>query len=92
MPRIDAMYAFVISDTSDDDEGVVATLGPGNAWVPMVGADRARLDSLRTVAQQIASAAGKKIRLVRFSVREELDVIEPRRKPTPGDEGANNGL
>lgn len=77
MSTIDAMYAFVISDTSPDDEGIVAAMGPGGIWIPLVGSDRARVDSLRTMVQQIATATGKPIRLVRFSVREELEVIEP---------------
>ena len=48
----------------------------GDMWMAMVAADKARVDSLRHVARDIAKASGKKVKLCRFSVREELEVIE----------------
>ncbi len=44
---------------------------------PLVCADKARVDSLRAKARMIARESGNKIMLVRFSVREEIEVIEP---------------
>ncbi len=76
MPRIDCMYAYVAEGSGPDDEGVTAFLA-GDRWMPMVGADMKRMESLRGHAQDLASTSGKTIKLLRFSVRSELEVIEP---------------
>jgi hypothetical protein len=49
----------------------------GGEWMPLVGADRARVDSMRPLAQQVADISGCKITLLRFSVREELETLMP---------------
>ena len=80
MPRISEMFAFIAEDAGPEDEGVVATSihhPLGVIHMPLVGADMARVASLRPKALAIARASGKRIRLVRFSLREELEVIEP---------------
>lgn len=81
MPRITEIFAFIAEDEGPDDEGVAAWVSPfpplGGTWVPLVGADMERAESLKPYAKLIATAMGKRIRLVRFSVREELEVIEP---------------
>ena len=71
---IKEMYAYVAED--DQGEGVTGFLD-GNTWLAMVGADLKRAQSLEPVAKQIARQSGQTIRLLRFSVREELKVIEP---------------
>jgi hypothetical protein len=76
MPRITELFAFIAEDEGPEDEGVTAFLS-SVGWTPMVAADRERVDSLREKAQAIASATSKQVRLVRFSVREELEVFEP---------------
>ena len=43
----------------------------------MVGADHARIEQLRPYAVEMAKREGKPIKLVRFSVREEIEIIEP---------------
>lgn len=72
MPRITQLFAFISSEQNGDDEGVIAFRGPSGDWMPMVGADAARMESLRPVARVIAEASRKSVRLVRFSVREDL--------------------
>lgn len=80
MPRISELWAFIAEDAGPDDEGVVAEFRPEtSAWVSLVGADRARMDSVRARAQDIANASGKRLKLVRFTVREELEVIVPKK-------------
>lgn len=74
MPKITEIYVFVAEVTGPDDEGVVA-MKAGDVWLPLVGADRARVDSLRPIAQDMAQASGKPIRLLRFTVREELETL-----------------
>lgn len=77
MPKITELYAWVIADKDENDEGVpcVATpppLPPG--VMPLMGAAVERARSLRVLAQMAADMRGKPIRLVRS--RGELEVIE----------------
>lgn len=81
MPRIEHIHAFIAEDRGPGDEGVTAFKGP-HGWMPMVGADVARVESLRAIAREMARN-GKRIRLVKFSVREEVEVFEPPPIPTP---------
>lgn len=75
--RIEQMYAFVVLDPADDTEGIIAfQAGPGN-WMPMVGADMDRVNSLRGLAQKVATEQELPVRLLRFEVRTELEVIHP---------------
>ena len=74
MPRIEKMFAF-IAEGKPEDEGVIATLTP-QGWLPLVGADMARVESLRPIAQRVARAAGKTVKLVVFETRREMEVIK----------------
>ena len=77
MPKIEVMYAYIAHEKGDsDDEGVTAFKLAG-VWLPMVGADEARMKSLKSTAQEIANETGQKITLVKFSVRTDLETIEP---------------
>ncbi|MBA7476963.1 hypothetical protein ES707_12359 [subsurface metagenome] len=71
MPRIEEMYAFVAEDSGPDDEGVVA-MSVGGVMLPLVGADMARVESLKPIARGIAVETGKRIKLLHFTHREEL--------------------
>jgi len=80
--RIDTMYAFIVLDI-DGTEGVPAMVVPGEVLglhgptlLPMMGADLARIDGLRAYIQRDPMLRGKKITLAKFSVRENLDVID----------------
>lgn len=75
MPKITELLAYV-ADEGDGNEGVTA-FRSGDSWMPMVGADADRMASLRGMALTLARASGKPITLCRFSLREEIDVIEP---------------
>jgi hypothetical protein len=74
MPRIDAIWAFLSVDPEDGNEGVLAgpLLGPGSQ-VPLIAADEKRLQSLWPIARQIAQAAGRRCRLVKFHTREVIE-------------------
>lgn len=76
MPRIDEMYAFIAEDSGPEDEGVIAMKMPGNIWMPLVGADMKRMESLRPTARDISRNLGKPVRLIRFTNREELGLIK----------------
>lgn len=74
MPKIEQMYAFITEDKGPDDEGVIG-MNTDMGWMPLVGADMARVESLRPIALQIAREVGKPIKLLRFTQREELEVL-----------------
>ena len=78
-PRIDVMYAYIAHGKGDpNDEGVTAFFVPAfKGWLPMVGADEARMKSLMSQAQEIANTTKQKITLAKFSVRTDLETIEP---------------
>jgi len=74
---IDQMYAFIQLDPTDNTEGVIAYL-TGTGWMPMVGADMARIKYLRPFAQEVANSTGNPVKLIRFTNREELDELPPK--------------
>lgn len=69
------IYAF-IAVHADGDEAIPAH-SMGNILMPLVGADLTRLQQLRPVAEKVARQSGKQVKLVRFTTRTELDVIDP---------------
>lgn len=74
MKRIDELFCFAV--VVDGIEGVPAM--PKGAWLlPLMGADAARIESLRPIAQAIANAKREPVRLLRFSGREELALLTP---------------
>lgn len=71
--RIETLWAFVaVSD--DDDEGIAAFL-LGSLWYPAVTADPKRLDAMRPQMQRIVDATGKRVKLVKFSGRTDVEVL-----------------
>jgi len=76
MPRIEALFAFLSVDEDDGNEGVVAA-PMGGALMPLIAADEARLEGIRPIAQKLANLAKMKIRLVRFTNREEIGFVQP---------------
>jgi hypothetical protein len=74
--RIDRIWAFLSLD--DGGEGVIAApIGPDNMTVPLVAADKRRLDSLIPIAKQMAKIFRKPIRLAKFSKREDVEIYQP---------------
>lgn len=73
---IDEMWAWVSSD--DDGEGILAAsmvLAGQQMMMPLVGADRARVESFRGLASQIAALEHRRVKLIRFSTREVIETI-----------------
>lgn len=68
---INDIYAY-LAVAGDGDEGIV-----GFGGTPLIAADLTRLHETRPIAEAIAKQTGITIRLVRFTTRTELDVIEP---------------
>lgn len=71
--RIDQIFAAV-STEENGDEGV-CTVMMGDMWVPLLAADVERLDWIREKAAEVGAASGRKIRLIRLSTREELEIL-----------------
>ena len=81
MPKIIELHAYIAADTAPDDEGLCAErriLLDGKAyWLPMVGADTARMLSMRDSVRTMCKAANLRIVLARFTAREDIEVFEP---------------
>jgi hypothetical protein len=74
--RIDRIWAFLSLD--DGGEGVVAApIGPNSMTVPLIAADKRRLDSLIPIAKQLTKAFRKPIRLAKFTKREDVEIYQP---------------
>jgi hypothetical protein len=76
--HIDAIWVFVSSD-KDGNEGVIA-IETAAGMMPLIAADEDRLKSLRPIAKQVAAgraATGKEVKLIKFTMREELETITP---------------
>lgn len=74
--KVHEMYAYVAEDESGE-EGIIAypsAYGP----MPMIGADRERMRSLRSFAEDAAQVRGKPVELRRYHlVESEIEIIKP---------------
>lgn len=55
--KIDRLFAFVAIDPEDGDEGVMG-FATQRGWMPMIGADQARVESLKPMAEEIKKTTG----------------------------------
>ena len=77
LEKITELYAFVSVDK--DGEGIVgqSMMTPGGMMMmPFVCVDKARMESLKPLAKQIAKESKKKIKLIRLIQREQLEIYE----------------
>ncbi len=65
--KIERLYAWIATE-ADGGEGV-CSVKLGDTHMPLIGADMARIESLRGHAAFVARASGCPVRLVEFSVR-----------------------
>lgn len=71
----DVWVALVTLD--DTDEAVPAVLSPdGIHWVPLIAADSKRLVWLKEMARVHSRNSGKPVKIVKFTTREDLEVIK----------------
>jgi hypothetical protein len=73
--KIVELWAWVREDEGDG-EGILASemvLDGRRMMVPLIGADRARIESYRDLAYGIAASTGHKIKLMRFSNSEVIE-------------------
>lgn len=72
--KITILKAFIAEDKYGT-EGIIAEFIPQSGWMPFVCADDARVESFIPRAKRIASERKLKVRLVQFSIREDLGEI-----------------
>lgn len=59
----------------DGDEAIPCVYGPRGEIVPLIAADEKRLRDVREQARQHSRRSGRPVTIVRFSVREDIEVI-----------------
>jgi hypothetical protein len=78
--KIESLWAYISED--EKGEGLCGFQDPNTGqWMPMICADEARLKALRPFAHQIAVVTKKKIKVVKFTQREDIDAIDQNTKP-----------
>jgi hypothetical protein len=75
--RIEQIWAFLSLD--EGGEGVCAA-PMGDLTVPLIAADKRRVDDLYPLARGIANVFNKPVRLAKFATREDIEVIQPARR------------
>jgi hypothetical protein len=80
--RIEEIFAWIITER-DGSQGIPARMDlDQGVWIPLVGADKERIESLRPTAIMLAGDLGLKLELVRFHGSEVLETHDPA-KPAP---------
>lgn len=69
---------FAFCSVDEGGEGVVAAELPILGFMPLIGADMARIDDLRPYAQEIANLTNKKIVLKKFSTPTIIETLHPK--------------
>lgn len=77
--KITEIYAF-INDGGQQGEsvvGVTMNINGRETFMPFVCADKAWMESLRPIADTIAKESGRTIKLIKFTNRKDLEIINP---------------
>jgi hypothetical protein len=72
---IENIWMAVAVDPIDHTEGLCA-VKLGNEWYPLIAADLARLPFVKQEAKNIAFNERKKVKLIRLTKREEVEVFD----------------
>ncbi len=70
---INEIWAFIAMG-DDGVEGIIA-MKVGNDWMPLVMADGNKLRQLRPLAETTAKESGKRVTLVKFSTRMDIETV-----------------
>jgi hypothetical protein len=74
LPQIDQIWMVVSVDPNDANEGVCAAI-VGGVMMPLIAADPKRLDQIVSLATDVKRKTGMRLKLVKFSQREEIAEI-----------------
>lgn len=72
--KLDKLFCFMSED--ENGEGVCG-FKTEEGWMPMVGGDMQRVNSLTEMAQYISNRTGKPIHLLEFDARKHVKTILP---------------
>lgn len=72
--KIEKLYAWVATGP-DGGEGICSSLLPSGLQLPLIGADRARIESLRQWAEAIHDGTGYPVQLRLFSAMTVIDEV-----------------
>ncbi len=75
MQKINKMYAWVSTD-EDGGEGIIAHMSSVGEWMPLVGADRARIEAHREFVVGVQQMIKRPISLIEFSDRKVIEVLD----------------
>lgn len=70
---IKEVFAFTTID-EDGTEGVIGFRSPDGQWMPLVGADMERVESLMPIAKSIGEVHNKRIFLKRFELKDSEEI------------------
>jgi hypothetical protein len=73
--KVNEIWAYLSVDPTDGNEGVIAA-PIGSLTMPLIGADKERMISLKPIAEELAKRSGIEIKLVKFSRREVVETIK----------------
>lgn len=76
LEKITEIFVFVSVD--EGGEGVVGMtmyIEGKETFMPFICADKARMESLKPFAKQIAKASGKTIKLIKFTNRKDIEIL-----------------
>jgi hypothetical protein len=77
LEKITEMYAFVSVDEGGEGlVGMTMNIQGKETFMPFVCSDKDRMESLKPIAKNMAKAHNKKIKLIKLTQREELEVFE----------------
>lgn len=79
MPKITEMYCFAAYDKDENDEGIpsiMTVFGP----FPLFGADVDRIETVMPKAQEFADATGKSLRIYKFTQKEQIGEVNPKKR------------
>jgi hypothetical protein len=71
---IDEVFAFLAEEAEGDG---VPAVSKGSMLYPLITGNKALLPLLRKDAQLVADTAGVRVRLVRFTSREDIETLLP---------------
>lgn len=71
--KIERLYAWVVTH-ADGEDGIPA-VASAHGPLPLVGSDKARIESFRSVAEALARTGPGPVRLVEFSAMVVLETI-----------------
>ena len=75
--RLSQIFCFVATDDKGQ-EHLASFMDSEYGWMPMVAANSQIVDELQKIGQQIADETGTPLRVIKFVLREECGLIQPR--------------